>query len=86
VTSVALAARIPGFVKALPDATFTPAVEVTLQLAARWRMPALAEALVDLALNRVGDTGLIDPTAAPRLSSLAGCQQCRAGRLGARAR
>ena len=62
---------LPVFVKALPDAQFVQGLEVSLVLAARWRMPALAEALVNVALNRSAGSGLSGLTAAPRFFLLA---------------
>jgi hypothetical protein len=67
----AFAKVLPPFVETLDGTNFVFACEVSLQLAARWRDPNLADAIVDLALKVACCAGLADAGAAPRLMMLA---------------
>lgn len=67
-----LAAGIPPFLAKLPDDLFPPAADLSLQLAARWRLPDLAGKVVDLSLARLAAGSLEDLGAPARFSLLAG--------------
>lgn len=66
-----LASLFSDFAAALPDNIFPVGIELSLQLAARWRLPDVAERLIDLSLRRAQTGALNDLNAGPRFSLLA---------------
>lgn len=73
-----VAERVPKFLERLPDETFTQAADLSLQLAARWKLADLAERTIDLALSRKAAGAAIDPSAPVRFGLLGGASKADA--------
>jgi len=74
-----VADRVPKFLERLPDETFTQAADLSLQLAARWKLPDLAERTIDLTLSKRAAGTAMNPGAPARFGLLGGASNADAG-------
>lgn len=70
-----LAGHYPDYLKSMSGQKFAHAADLMLQLVARWKLSAIAEKIVELALARVASADVTDISIGPRLSLLAGASQ-----------
>lgn len=70
-----LASHYPDYLKSMSGHKFAHAADLMLQLVARWKLSAIAEKIVELALARVASSDVTDISMGPRLSLLAGASQ-----------
>lgn len=66
-----IAALLPALAERATDATVVPAIDLSLQLAARWKLTDVADRLIGLARRRSGEGRLADPGASARFGLLA---------------
>jgi hypothetical protein len=71
----ALASHYPDYLKTLKAEKFSHAGDLMLQLLARWKLPAIAEKIIELALGRIASSELTDISVGPRFGLLAGASQ-----------
>jgi hypothetical protein len=71
----ALTEHYPDYLKSLSGQKFAHAADLMLQLMARWKLPAIAAKIVELALARMASADVTDISIGPRLSLLAGASQ-----------
>ena len=67
-----VAELLPALADRTSDASFIPAIDLSLQLTARWKLPEVADRLILLAQQRSAESRLADPGASARFSLLAG--------------
>lgn len=66
-----IAGLLPAIAERVTDASHVPAIELSLQLTARWKLPDIADRLVGSARQRSGEGRLTDPGASARFGLLA---------------